>query len=67
MTVAAAGVLANDLDATGDPLTAVNFTDSGHGDLTANAMARSLTSRMPTMPVPTPSPTRPAMVFPLAR
>ena len=37
LSVPAAGVLANDLDASGDPLTAVNFTDPGHGDLTANA------------------------------
>ena len=37
LTVAAAGVLANDLDASGDPLTAVNFTDPAHGDLTASS------------------------------
>ncbi len=37
LVVAAAGVLTNDLDVTGDPLTAINFTDPAHGILTANS------------------------------
>jgi VCBS repeat-containing protein len=37
LTVAAAGVVSNDTDADGDPLTAVLVTGPGHGSLTLNA------------------------------
>ena len=37
LTVAAPGVLANDTDVDGDPLTAVMVSDPAHGTLTLNA------------------------------
>ena len=37
LTVAASGVLGNDIDVDGEPLTAIKVTDPAHGTLTLNA------------------------------
>ena len=37
LTVAATGLLANDTDVNGDPLTAIKVTDPSHGTVTVNA------------------------------
>ena len=60
LTVAAPGVLGNDSDPDGDPLTAVLVTGPSHGSLTLNGNARSPTPRPRTLPAATRSATWPA-------
>jgi len=57
LTIAAPGVLGNDTDVEGSPLTAVLTVRPGHGSLTLTRMAPSPTRRTSTTTGPTSSPT----------
>ena len=57
--VAAPGVLGNDRDADGDPITAALVTNVSHGTLAWPPTAASPIPRRPATPAPTASPTRP--------
>ena len=60
LTVAAPGVLANDSDGDGQPITAALVSGPAHGTLVLSSPpAPSPTARRPTTPAPTPSPTGP--------
>ena len=58
--MAAPGVLGNDTDPDGDPLTAVLVTGPSHGSLTLNADGSFTYTPAADFTAPTPSPTGPA-------
>ena len=61
LTVGAPGVLGNDSDADGDPLTAVLVSGVSNGSLTLNSDGSFTYTPILAIPAPIPSPTRPMM------